>query len=171
MTADPRLFACDTTVPIGKTRKAIYINFWVPGIPAPKGSTRAFYVPKLKRAVVTAANKRTKPWEQAIRAEAHAAGCVMLGSVGSSAAGVIIRATFLFPRPKGHFGAKGLKPSAPKRLTKKPDLDKLARALLDALIGIGFLDDSQVDELDVRKRYVELDASEEPGVHVEIEAS
>ncbi len=48
---------------------------------------------------------------------------------------------------------------------KKPDCDNIAKAVLDALNGIVFLDDKQVTELIVRKRYGESDA-----VSVTIEA-
>lgn len=47
--------------------------------------------------------------------------------------------------------------------TKKPDADNLAKAVLDALNGIAFYDDSQVASLRVAKYY-----SEEPHVDVEI---
>lgn len=39
------------------------------------------------------------------------------------------------------------------RPTRKPDLDNTAKACLDALNGIAWLDDSQVDRLLVVKRY------------------
>lgn len=61
--------------------------------------------------------------------------------------------TFYFERPKGHYGKKGLRPSAPKFVTKRPDVDKLARAVLDALTHIVFADDSQVVRLMAKKEY------------------
>ncbi len=61
---------------------------------------------------------------------------------------------FFFRRPKGHSGAKGLKPSAPTYHTAKPDADNLAKAVLDCITQLGFWkDDSQVACLDVIKRY------------------
>lgn len=47
--------------------------------------------------------------------------------------------------------------------TKKPDADNLAKAVLDALNGIAYQDDSQIAALRVTKYY-----SEEPHVDVEI---
>lgn len=41
------------------------------------------------------------------------------------------------------------------RPTKKPDCDNIAKAVLDALNGIAYHDDSQIVELTVRKRYSE----------------
>jgi len=46
--------------------------------------------------------------------------------------------------------------------TKYPDLDKLIRAVLDGLTGVGYVDDSQVVEILASKRYGRL------GVYVEI---
>jgi crossover junction endodeoxyribonuclease RusA len=59
------------------------------------------------------------------------------------------------PRPK----------SLPKRvthMTKKPDIDKLIRAVLDALKGVAWCDDSQVVSVYASKRYGQ------PGCKVEI---
>lgn len=39
--------------------------------------------------------------------------------------------------------------------TKKPDLDNIAKIILDSLNGIAYADDSQVVELTVLKRYTE----------------
>jgi hypothetical protein len=59
-------------------------------------------------------------------------------------------------RPRDHFGARGtVKPSAPKYPATTPDIDKLARALLDALTGVLVLDDKQVVELTCRKSWAE----------------
>jgi Holliday junction resolvase RusA-like endonuclease len=51
---------------------------------------------------------------------------------------------FRFPRPRSHYGKRGLLPSAPRHMVTKPDLDKLIRAALDALTGIIWRDDAQV---------------------------
>lgn len=136
------------------------VNFFVPGIPAPKGSARAFFVKKLGRAVITAANAKTRPWEQAIRAEAENAR----DGAPAATCPVRVRATFFFPRPQGHFGARGLKPSAPKRITKKPDLDKLVRTLLDGLNGVAFVDDAQVVSVTTEKRFTDDGFDEPSGV-------
>jgi len=141
------------------------ISFFVLGIPAPKGSARAFFVKKRGRAVITAANAKTRPWEQAIRSEAEIA---RHGAPASTSA-VRVRAVFRFPRPAGHFRANSpvLRPSAPLAHAKKPDVDKLARTLLDALSGVLFVDDAQVVRLEAGKRFVE--PGESPGVDVDVE--
>jgi Holliday junction resolvase RusA-like endonuclease len=47
----------------------------------------------------------------------------------------------------------------------KPDIDNLSKAILDGLNGIAYHDDSQIVELNVKKRY-----SKTAGVYVTIEA-
>jgi Holliday junction resolvase RusA-like endonuclease len=125
------------------------ISFFVRGIPQPKGSTKAFYIARLKRAIVTSDNKKLKPWEGEVRAAAEQAQ-------GNSVPGLgpfDIEIVFYVPRPGGHWGKKGLLPSAPAFPTKKPDLDKLGRGLLDGLTGCVFVDDAQVVDLHIRKRF------------------
>lgn len=113
-------------------------TFFVVGIPRPKGSARS-YVSKRGRISTVQQNKDTLiPWQAAIGWRAKAEG------VRPVKGPVHLDATFVFPRPKGHFGKRGLLPSAPEHHTQKPDRDKLERAVLDALTGIGYADDSQV---------------------------
>jgi Holliday junction resolvase RusA-like endonuclease len=71
---------------------------------------------------------------------------------------LVVTARFYLPRPR----------TAPARIVvpaTRPDIDKLARALLDGLTGVVFRDDSQVVTLDAGKRFdVEYDRI--PGVWV-----
>jgi crossover junction endodeoxyribonuclease RusA len=82
---------------------------------------------------------------------------------------VFVDLTFALPRPKSHFNAKGLKKSAPKLPTTKPDGDKLVRAVLDALSGTAYRDDSQVVDHACRKRYAAQFSP--PGAFVEVKAA
>ena len=59
----------------------------------------------------------------------------------------IVHLRFHLPRPRGHFGKAGLKPTAPEHHVTKPDADNLAKAVLDALVGIGFLRDDRLVRL------------------------
>lgn len=71
------------------------------------------------------------------------------------------------PRPKGHFGAKGLKSSAPRYHMSKPDLDNAAKAILDAMTDFQFWkDDTVCVELLVRKLWTET----LPGAAIEVRA-
>ena len=58
---------------------------------------------------------------------------------------------FRFARPKSHYGARGLRPSSPKFHVQSPDVDKLARSVLDALTEYGYTDDKQVIDLRAKK--------------------
>jgi Holliday junction resolvase RusA-like endonuclease len=67
--------------------------------------------------------------------------------------------TFSMPRPKGHYGsgrnADKVKASAPPYPVGRPDLDNLVKAVLDALRGIAWGDDTQVVSLRARKTWAE----------------
>lgn len=109
------------------------VRLTVYGCPVPQGSSKAFYVKKLGRSVITSANKGLKPWRQMISETAIAETITFFPK------GVALRMTldFYFTRP----------PSAPKARTRpvvRPDTDKLIRSILDALTGIAYEDDSQV---------------------------
>jgi Holliday junction resolvase RusA-like endonuclease len=124
--------------------------FFVPGVPQPGGSKRAFVV--AGRAVVTEDCKKSKPWRAvvALCAEAHYQGPPLDGPLS-------LEITFTFPRPAGHYGtgkrAAVVRASAPKYPTVKPDTTKLIRSLEDALKGVVWRDDSQVVEQTARKIY------------------
>jgi crossover junction endodeoxyribonuclease RusA len=73
---------------------------------------------------------------------------------------VRVVADFYLPRPKGHYGtgrnAGRVRDSAPGYPEHRPDLDKLARALLDGLgMGGAWADDCQVTHLHVSKLYAD----------------
>jgi Holliday junction resolvase RusA-like endonuclease len=114
------------------------IQFIVHGIPAPAGSKRGFV--KSGRVIITDASSRSRPWKAQI---ADAAAEAMNGS-GLLVGPLMLGLEFYIPRPKGHYGKRGLRPSAPKTPTTKPDLLKLARAVEDALSGIVYRDDAQI---------------------------
>jgi crossover junction endodeoxyribonuclease RusA len=120
------------------------IKFIVFGRPQPQGSARAFIPKGWKRPVITSANKNLRSWRQEV---AIAAALAMDGN------GIIRRpeacrleVTFYFDRPQS------LKRGISRKSTK-PDIEKLCRALADALTGICYEDDAQIDELSAVKSY------------------
>lgn len=121
------------------------------GTPAPKGSSRAFYKAGMKRAVIVKDNsERQRGWEASVRFEAQRAGAAPHFVERPLA----VTIEFRMARPAGHWAKRGgLKPSAAPAPATKPDVDKLARATLDALTGAIFDDDSRIVDLVVRKRY------------------
>ena len=70
-----------------------------------------------------------------------------------------LRVVFVFRRPAGHFGtgrnAGKLKPSSPLYVRTRPDVDKLVRAIADAMTGIVYRDDSQLVAVKAEKHYGE----------------
>ena len=120
----------------------------VPGVPAPQGSKR-----HVGHGVMVEASANLRPWRDAVIWHTHQAflHAPLLGPVQ-------VMAIFTFPRPKSHYGtgmnANRVRLSAPSHPDGRPDLDKLARAVLDGLTqGGAFKDDGQVCELLCRKRY------------------
>ena len=108
------------------------------GEPIPQGSMRA-----IGRGRMKSDNVRLQPWRDTVAWRVHEA---MAGAPPLTGP-LEVRATFVLPRP----------PSAPKRRwapEKKPDLDKLLRALLDAATAGGaWVDDAQVVAATARKVY------------------
>jgi Holliday junction resolvase RusA-like endonuclease len=140
------------------------LEFFVAGLPITQGSKRAFTNKYTGRAVLVEDAEKLKPWRWSVgvtAAQAMAKRPFIQGPVR-------IRLQFLFPRPKSHYGTgrnhNVLKASAPSWPTGKPDLDKLQRAVFDALTHVVWADDSQVTEVFAMKRY-----NPEPGVLVGIE--
>lgn len=126
------------------------LSFFVPGKPAPQGSKRYLGV-KGGKGITVESSKAVAPWRADVRAGAEKA--MASGQAGFVAGeAVIVRLMFVMPRPA----------STPKRRTpaavKRPDVDKLARAVLDAISSAGaWIDDSQVVDLRASKRIAELD--------------
>ena len=122
---------------------------FVVGTPAPQGSVKAFANPRTGRPIIVKDNKvRQKSWRADVRdalidngmAAAHFAGPVD------------IRLDFVMPRPKSTPKSRPT-PAA----TKKPDLDKLIRAVFDAITESGmWTDDSAVVVVTATKRLAEV---------------
>lgn len=123
------------------------IELMIIGTPAPQGSkTRT-------RWGVREDNPHTKPWRATVAAEAAEAwhGRPLIEGP------VELDAFFVLPRPKHHYrtgtNAHLLKESAPVWCETKPDADKLARAIGDALSGVLLRDDKQIVMWTIRKVY------------------
>lgn len=141
--------------------------FTVNGLPAPQGS-------KIVNAHggVRESSKALAPWREAIRHEAAGATPPWWDPGAGPFAVVVV---FTMRRPAWHYGtgrnAGRLKASAPRHPSGKPDVDKLARAVLDALTDSGaMVDDSQVCNLSAVKCYPggDLDALDHPGAVVTV---
>jgi Holliday junction resolvase RusA-like endonuclease len=133
------------------------LEFTCLGVPQPAGSKTGFHNKQTGRTWVVDAAKKSKPWKLEVASAARAA---MLAQ-GATGEGLLLNGpltldvSFHMPRPKGHFGARGLRPSAPDYPTTRPDVTKLLRAVEDALTGVVWRDDAQVIFQYARKLYGE----------------
>jgi Holliday junction resolvase RusA-like endonuclease len=133
------------------------IQFFVRGFPRAQGSKR-----HVGKGVMVEMAKDLNPWRKAIAdAAIEAADGTKLFSP------LLVRTVFFFNRPAGHYGtgknAGTVKPSAPKWREQNPDVDKLVRALFDALVLSGvIIDDRFIVRVEAEKRYGD------PGVLVEV---
>lgn len=115
----------------------------VMGEPIPQGSTKAF-ITKSGKPIITHSNKNLKEWRQRIATEAQKERPMHWDMEQA----ILLGVDFLMPRPK-------TLPKKVKEDVKRPDLDKLIRAVLDALTGIYYKDDSQVVQVFAGKRYAD----------------
>jgi Holliday junction resolvase RusA-like endonuclease len=141
----------------------------VPGVPIPQGSKNAFRHSKTGRVVVIEANRDLEAWRHLVTLKARRAWGARLTHPGA----MDVQLIFRLPRPAGHLGtgrnAGQVKLSAPALPAVKPDLDKLTRAILDALTQARvWEDDSRVVALHCWKFYA--DHGRRPGVHISVSA-
>ena len=124
------------------------LAFTVYGQAQPAGSKVAMRT-KTGKLLVRDAAKGSRPWKTQV---AQAAGEAMNGT-GLLDGALELSVIFTVPRPKGHFGVRGLRPSAPAYPTVRPDVTKLLRAVEDACTGVVWRDDAQIIEQHAIKRY------------------
>jgi Holliday junction resolvase RusA-like endonuclease len=126
------------------------ISFVVYGEPVTQGSKRAWVIPgkngKKPRAIITEDSGRTRPWRQEVSKTAIDAVEREKFTLMPRGKAVSVACHFYFARPKS------LKKSVLHKMTK-PDVDKLARLILDSLTGIVYEDDSQVVSLSLLKDF------------------
>lgn len=147
------------------------LTFVVRGLPVAQGTARAF-VAGGKARIATDSNRTNSPigaWRASIATEARMA----MGRQVAFDGPVVVTAYFVFPRPKSHYlpanrsrPVAELRLDAPRFHTAKPDLDKLERALLDAITNVVIGDDATVAGLVGWKEYE--DEERRPGVVVRI---
>lgn len=110
-------------------------------IGGPRGSHARVYTPKT-----------ADGWKASV---AHEAGLAFAD--GPMPGPAYVSLEFYFARPKSHWTKNGnLTKSAPRVWhTQRPDADNLAKAVLDALKGIAFVDDVSVAVLRVSKLWAD----------------
>lgn len=146
------------------------VAFFIAGLPKPAGSKKAFCLRKggklTGRAVVTDDCKGSRGWKDHVsnQARKHLAESFPGFEVFNTA--LRFEATFILPRPKGHFKPSGALSKAGEERplpTVKPDVLKLTRAVEDALTGTVYTDDALIVTELIRKRY-----GDTPGVAIRI---
>ena len=119
------------------------VTFTIAGEPVPQPRPRVSTRGGFARAYVPAKHP-VHAYRQSLAAAARAAG---LGETGEPL-NVVIDA--VFQRPKSHLNKAGVKATAPR--LPRPDVDNLAKAVLDALQDV-MGDDTNVARLVVEKSY------------------
>jgi crossover junction endodeoxyribonuclease RusA len=125
------------------------------GAPAPQGSKR-----HVGRGILVESSKRCKPWREAVHWAAVESKARVQGPVE-------VVMVFTLPKPQ----------SAPKRRRtwpdRRPDLDKLQRSTLDALVSAGAIeDDGRVVAIRAAKVFPGEwpEALDAPGARIRVEA-
>lgn len=122
------------------------ITFSVPGDPVPQPRPRVSTRGGFGRAY-TPTTHPVHAYRRSIAFEAAKAGA----TPGTASVSVVIDAVFV--RPKSHTTKKGVKASAPE--LPRCDVDNVAKAVLDSLTGVAWVDDTQVRRLVIEKSYGE----------------
>lgn len=126
------------------------ICFTVPGKPQGKARARTFYNPKTK-GMSSMTPEKTVLYENLI------AACYLQEAGDerfSDDAYLKVRIQAFYEIPKSSTKTKKAAMAAGEILPdKKPDIDNIAKAVLDALNEVAYRDDTQVVELQMRKKY------------------
>lgn len=130
------------------------LTFTVHGIPVPQGSKTYLGHGRM----VESGGQKLKNWRHDVTRAAEEArdehgGATLTGPL-------YLEVDFFMPRPRGHYGtgrnAHLVRDGAPEHPAGRPDLDKLIRAVDDALTAAGlWKDDAQVVDISARKSYAD----------------
>lgn len=131
------------------------LAFWAYGTPRPQGSKK-----HVGNGRMVEQSKHLKEWRAVVTEAASRAMRAAKATPTPKPTPIEVTAVFKMDRPKrlksGDF--------AEHLHTSTPDGDKLERAILDAMTGVVYEDDSQVAVVNKRKRYAY--PNEDPGVFV-----
>lgn len=117
------------------------ISFTVPGIPIAQPRVKATAIGGYVRVYTPKTADAYKASVALAFGQAYS-GSPLTGPVAASI-------EFVMPRTKSMIWKTRPMPSAPH--AKRPDIDNLAKAVMDALLGLAWNDDAQVYELTMRK--------------------
>ncbi len=130
-------------------------HVFVPGTPKPQGSHK-YVGHRGGRPVLAESSKGVSAWRETIRRAARTAGGMLPPGP------VSVRVEFVMPRPQR------CPLPTPPAIKRNGDLDKLTRAVFDALTGAWIGDDSLITHAEQDKRTAE--PGEAPGVTITVTA-
>ena len=129
-------------------------HVYVKGTPRPQGSARAFVVGK--RAIITSASKYLAGWRAQMTAGIK--DSMRHRNTGQFTGPVCVAMEFFLEKPASN---------RKDRPSQKPDIDKLARAVLDACTDAGlWQDDAQVVIMSAEKSWAVGEGVALPGVTI-----
>lgn len=132
------------------------LTVFVPGLPAPQGSKRAWIDKRSGKVMMAEQSTRVGPWRTAVKR-----ACAKVPRVDCVDTPVSVWVEFILTRPKT---VTRLWPTS----KNEGDIDKLLRSTFDGLVKAGVIkDDSLIVDGGQRKRYA--DPWEEPGANIRIE--
>lgn len=149
------------------------ITIWAQGLPGSQGSKRPVGQAKEGRTIMIESDKKVKPWRTDVKDAAENARREA-GWLNPRRDPIVLVVVFYALRPRNHYRtgkrAGELKDWAPEHPSVKPDLDKLIRAVGDALKAAGvYQDDSQVIRIVADKVYARDDFdSPKPGAIITV---
>lgn len=170
----------------------VVVDVWIPGEAVPQGSLVPFvpqhpksgqpYRRKGGSIIVNQTHENAaqlKKFRRYVATVLEAALCRRAGSTTvpppvAREVGVVVRATFCVERPESHYrsgrNAHLVSDGVRAWPTTKPDLDKLVRAVGDAMTGLVYEDDSQTVDLIVSKRYaIQTAAGDGVGIRLRVD--
>jgi Holliday junction resolvase RusA-like endonuclease len=151
------------------------VNLFVPGNPVPQGSKRALLRKGTNIPIVIDANRiGLAQWRAQIAA--YAMDQKAKDGAATLRDAVALRLEFWMKRPETHYlpingkrDVPELRPDAPQYPPVAPDLDKLSRAVFDALTDADvWTDDAQVVKLVATKVYADTYGHTKPGVLITV---
>lgn len=132
------------------------MGFFVPGLPRPQGSMKPMMARGGRGRIYMKQSPHLYEWREKVQVEAQRVMATRVAEAGEEfpiTGPVMLEVAFYFDRPKSH---PKIQPERDRGIKSNgADLDKLVRAIGDALTNSGiFEDDRQVASLVARKRYV-----------------
>jgi crossover junction endodeoxyribonuclease RusA len=147
----------------------MFLEVTVPGVPVPQGSMRHVGGGRLIHS-----NRDLPAWRAQV--SAHTIAAIVRSERQTphrwpATGPVRLHVVFTFPRPKNHYRtgkyANLLRKVAPRYMQTGPDLDKLIRAIGDALVGAcAIVDDKQICHITASKTWTPPDLAPAAYIHL-----